>query len=108
MLSASNGVDVDLTFSGLEFEEEMIKRATPFQFTTEYNLITCSAEDLIILKSFADRYKDWGDIEGILIRHGKSLDTQYIIDQLTPLCDVKESPQILDKLNELILSLKYD
>ena len=46
--------------------------------------------------------KDWSDIEGILIRHGKRLDTGYIIEQLTPLCEVKESPEIVENLRNII------
>jgi hypothetical protein len=85
----------------LEFEEEMIRRATPFLFAPECFLKTCSAEDLIILKAFADRAKDWGDIESIVLRQGSSLDTGYILGQLTPLCDLKESPEIIEKLKNV-------
>lgn len=102
LLSASNGVDVDLTLSGLLFEQIMIERASSFFYSPDCELITCSAEDLIILKAFANRMKDWSDIEGILIRHGKRLDTGYIIEQLTPLCEVKESPEIIEKLRNII------
>jgi hypothetical protein len=98
LLYASNGVSVDISLSGLEFEEEMIRRATPFLYTPSCSLRTCSAEDLIILKAFADRAKDWGDIESIALRQGSILDTGYILSRLTPLCDLKESPEIIDKL----------
>jgi hypothetical protein len=102
LLSASNGVDIDLTLSGLLFEQIMIERASSFFYSQDCELITCSAEDLIILKAFANRMKDWSDVEGILIRHGKRLDTGYIIEQLTPLCEVKESPEIIEKLRNII------
>jgi len=105
LLSASNGVDVDLTLSGLLFEQIMIERASSFFYSPDCELITCSAEDLIILKAFANRMKDWSDIEGILIRHGQLLDTGYIIKQLTPLCEVKESPEIIEKLRNIIATL---
>lgn len=106
LFSASNGVDIDLTFSGLQFEEEMIERATPFQYSFNCDLITCSAEDLIVLKAFAGRMKDWSDIEGIIIRNGERLDAGYIFGQLEPLCEVKESPEILEKLRDLLSSSK--
>jgi hypothetical protein len=34
-------------------------------------LHTCSAEDLIVLRAFADRSKDWVDIEGVIIRQSR-------------------------------------
>ncbi|RPH50403.1 MAG: hypothetical protein EHM85_10535 [Desulfobacteraceae bacterium] len=106
LFSVSNGVDIDLTFSGLRFEERMIERATPYQYSPGCSLITCSAEDLIVLKAFAGRMKDWSDIEGIITRSGEGLDTGYIFSQLEPLCEVKESPETIEKLHILLSSLK--
>jgi hypothetical protein len=102
LLSASNSVSVDISLSGLPFERQMIKRATPFPFSPECSLITCSAEDLIVLKAFADRVRDWMDVEGIIMRQGSSLDINYITKELTPLCELKEVPEIMDKLHKLI------
>jgi hypothetical protein len=101
LLHASNRVAVDISLSGLEFEEMMIRKATPFLFAPDCSLLTCSAEDLIILKAFADRPKDWNDIEGVVARQGQNLDTDYILDQLKPLCDLKESSDIIEKLENI-------
>ena len=102
LLLASNGVAVDISLAGLPFEQEMIERATSFSYSPDCSLITCSAEDLIILKAFAARTKDWTDIEGILIRQDPGLDFNYIIEQLTPLCELKEAPEIVEKLRHLV------
>ena len=102
LLYASNGVSVDISLSGLPYEEEMIKRATFFEFEKHCSLITCSAEDLVVLKTFADRPKDWMDVEGVIMRQGKKLNTNFIIKQLTPLCELKETPEIVDRLKQLI------
>ena len=102
LLLASNGVAVDISLAGLPFEQEMIERATSFSYSPDCSLVTCSAEDLIILKAFADRTKDWTDIEGILIRQDPSLDFNYIIERLTPLCELKETPEIVEKLRHLV------
>jgi hypothetical protein len=101
LLYASNGVAVDISLSGLDFEEAMIRRATPFLFAPNYPLTTCSAEDLIVLKAFADRAKDWNDVESIVLRQGSNLDRGYILTRLTPLCDLKESPEIIEKLKKV-------
>lgn len=102
LLYASNGVSVDISLSGLPFEEQMIKRSTPFSFYPDCSLITCSAEDLVIFKAFADRTRDWMDIESIVLRQGKKLDINYITEHLTPLCELKEAPEIIDKLQNII------
>ncbi|MEW6606852.1 MAG: hypothetical protein AB1414_05265 [bacterium] len=105
LLYASNGVSVDVSLSGLPFETQMINRATPFSFYPNCSLITCSAEDLIVLKAFADRTKDWMDVEGIVERQGENLNIDYIIEQLTPLCELKETPEIVTKLQHIIKTL---
>ncbi len=102
LLYASNGVSIDISLSGLHYEEQMIKRATVFSFYTDCSLITCSAEDLIILKAFANRTKDWMDVEGIILRQGKSLETEYIMEHLAPLCEIKGTPDIVNRLQDLI------
>ena len=101
LLYASNEVSVDIALSGLPFEAEMIKRSTSFTFFPNCALNTCSAEDLIILKAFADRTKDWLDVESIIKRQGNKLNTNYILKQLSPLCKLKGTPNILDKLENL-------
>jgi len=100
LLYASNGVSVDIALSGLPFEEEMIKHATLFEFTPNCFLRTCSADDLIILKAFANRSKDWMDIESIILRQEEKLDQKYILNQLLPLCELKNTPDIIDKLKK--------
>lgn len=100
LLSASNGVAVDLSLAGLPFEERMIERATLFPYAPECALRTCSAEDLIVLKAFANRGRDWMDIEGIFLRQESRLDSTYIVEQLTPLCELKEAPEILARLRQ--------
>ena len=104
VLYAFNGVSVDIALSGLPFEEEMIKRATLFEFAPECSLRTCSADDLIILKAFANRSKDWMDIESIILRQGEKLHQKYIINQLLPLCELKNTPEIIDKLKKTFKS----
>ena len=102
LLRLENGVPIDVSLSGLPFEEEMIRRSSPYSFGPSCSLITCSAEDLMVLKAFADRPKDWNDIEGIAMKSGKILDIPYILEQLTPLCELKEAPEIIPKLKSII------
>ena len=57
-----------------------------------------SAEDLVVMKAFASRPKDWVDVEGILIRQHGRLDWAYVEAQLGPLVELKEEPVILARL----------
>jgi hypothetical protein len=67
-------------------------------FPPNVSLRTCSAEDLTVPKAFADRPKDWLDIEGILIRQSARLDWPYVRAQLAALAELKEAPEWLDRL----------
>jgi hypothetical protein len=64
---------------------------------------TCSAEDLVVLKAFASRPQDWIDVEKVIIRQGQRLNRPLIIEELTPLAELKEDPQILEHLQSLLL-----
>lgn len=101
LLLASNGTPVDLALGGLPFEERVVGRATPFEFAPGLFLTTCSAEDLVVLKAFADRPRDWADLDGVVVRQGDQLDWPYIVAQLEPLCQLKEAPEILTRLDEV-------
>jgi len=101
LVKASNGVPVDLALGAVPFEQETVRRATPFEFAPGISLLTCSAEDLIVLKAFAARDQDWADAEGIAARQKGRLDWGFIEGQLRPLCQAKESPEIMDRLAEV-------
>jgi hypothetical protein len=100
LLRASNKKDVDISFGALPFEESIIKRATPFEFAPGVRLITCSAEDLFILKVFAGRGQDWQDAQSVAIR--QKLDKRYIMKHLKPLFEVKETPELLLRARKLL------
>ncbi|MCG2725710.1 MAG: nucleotidyl transferase AbiEii/AbiGii toxin family protein [Elusimicrobia bacterium] len=101
LIESKDGIGIDVALGGISFEEEMIRRATRFEFLPDLSLLTCSAEDLIILKAFADRRQDWTDIKGIIVRQRGKILWDYVREQLKPLCLAKESPGILTHLNEI-------
>lgn len=101
LLEAENGVFIDIALAGLPFEERMIERATPFDYAPNVRLITASAEDLVVTKSFAARHRDWNDVEGILVKQGDKLDWDYIERELSVLCELKETPEILEQLQQM-------
>lgn len=100
LLRAKSGVGLDIALAGLPFEESAIRRSSMFTFPGEIPLRTCSAEDLIVMKAFASRVKDWLDVEGIIIRQTGKLDWGYVERHLTPLAELKEAPEILAELTK--------
>jgi hypothetical protein len=102
LLSASNGFGIDISLGGLPFEQQMIERSSLFEFEKDCVLRTCSAEDLIVLKAFAARDKDWADVHSILLRQKGKLDIDYIRENLSPLCELKGAPEIMVKIYQLI------
>ncbi|MBU2575251.1 MAG: hypothetical protein KKH28_14375 [Elusimicrobia bacterium] len=101
LLQSEDGIGLDVALGGIPFEEEMTRRATWFEFLPELSLLTCSAEDLIVLKAFADRQQDWADIKGVIIRQQGCILWDYVHKQLEPLCAAKESPEIPRHLEEI-------
>jgi hypothetical protein len=101
LLNTPGAVGIDVSLGGLPFEESLVGRATTFSFGPGLDIRTCSAEDLLVLKLFAARPLDIRDAEGVVIRHKDQLDWSYIDEQLRPLVELKEEPEILDTLARL-------
>jgi predicted nucleotidyltransferase len=104
LLQTENKIGIDVSLGAFPFEELMINRAAYREYLPGVKLKICSAEDLIVLKSFADRLQDWSDIRTVIIKQ-ENLDWIYIRQQLAPLVELKESPEILAKLENLRKSL---
>ena len=101
LVRAANGVPLDIAFAAFPFEERMIQRVTTFAFAPDCELPTCSAEDLIVLKAFAGRVRDWEDIEMIRSRQRNQLDWSLILEEFKPLAAVKEAPEALTRLTAM-------
>jgi hypothetical protein len=98
LISAGNDVGIDVALAWTPFEERMIDRATPFSYAPNLSIPTASAEDLVVTKAFAARPQDWIDVRGILMRQKGKLDWDDILRELSPLCELKEAPEIVDQL----------
>lgn len=101
LLTASNGVHVDVSLGAMPFEEHSVERASRFKISDGEAITTCSAEDLVIHKAFAGRDKDWGDLRGIVVRQ-RHLDHSLIWSELLPLLDLREDPTTEPKLRALL------
>jgi len=73
-----DGVGIDVSLGALPFEEMAVSRSSYFEFIPGVSLRTCTAEDLIVHKAFANRLKDWADIESI-VEVQATLDWTYVV-----------------------------
>lgn len=94
-----SGIGIDISLGALPFEEGLVDRAVYKEYLPELKLRICTAEDLIILKAFAARPRDWNDIETVLIKQDL-LDWKYINEQLTPLADLHHQIDVLGELEK--------
>ena len=107
LLRSSAGIGIDIALGALPFEESAIARAKLIELEPGAYLRICTAEDLIVMKAFADRPQDRIDLRGILVRQGTgNLDWKHIWDHLTPLAEVKEAPEILSHLKGLLTAVR--
>ena len=105
LLQSERGIPIDISLGALPFEERVVSRASFYRYLPGARLNTCSAEDLVVLKAFADRSRDWSDIEGVLLRSGYQLDWMRVETELAPLCEAKAAPHILPRLRALRSSI---
>lgn len=102
LLESRSAVPIDVALGGIPFEERVVARASAFEVGGPEPLLTCSAEDLVVLKAFAGRDKDWMDVEGVVIRQGKGLDAGLVLRELEPLLDPKDDRRALPRLGAIL------
>lgn len=102
LLRDDNGIPIDIALGALPFEERAAQRATGFAFDPDLELTTCSAEDLIVMKSFSGRDRDWSDVAGIVTRRGSNLDLELIWFELHPLLQVKDDHNAAERLRAML------
>lgn len=102
LLEGSSGVPIDVALGAMPFEERTVARASDFRIGATDALRTCSAEDLVVLKAFAGRDKDWLDIEGVALRQRGRLEEGLIWRELEPLLELKEDAVTGERLRALL------
>jgi hypothetical protein len=102
LLEAASGVPIDVSLGGIPFEERVVERSSPWDIGGAEPLATCSAEDLVVLKAFAGRVKDWLDIEGVAARQGGKLDARLALREIKPLLELKEDAHSLPRLRAIL------
>ena len=101
LIRAANGIPLDVALGAMPFEARAVDRASAYAIGEGRHIRTCSAEDLVVLKAFADRPQDWLDIESVLARQA-DLDLALVRRELAPLAELKGEPEILDRLRQRV------
>ena len=96
LLTASNGVDLDVSFAAFPFEMEVLQRASDWLVTPQVSLRTCSAEDLLVYKLVAARPIDIHDVQAVVSRMGATLDLERIRLWGRRFAEIVERPDLLD------------
>ena len=99
-------IPIDVSLGAMPFEERTVDRASDWPIQEGSALFTCSAEDLIVHKAFADRDKDWLDIEGVAVRQAGVLNEGLIWRELDPLLELKGSRSAGERLRKVLKSAR--
>jgi len=101
LVSDHHMTPLDIALGGFHFEKNVINRASDWGTPQRGIIFTCSAEDLVVMKAFADRPQDWIDIERVVVRQGSRLNRALVLQELEPLTVLKEEPEIIDRLEKI-------
>jgi hypothetical protein len=104
LITASNGIDVDISLGLPGYEDEMLQRVMNFEWEPGKIVRVCSAEDLIIHKSIAGRPQDEIDIQGIVDRQDDRLDLFYVRSWLKQFAEILGNPAIENRFEHAWLS----
>ena len=100
LVTASNGVDVDISLALPGYEDVMLERGIDYELEPGKSIYLCSAEELIIHKAIAGRPQDVLDIQGIVYRQGKTLDISYIRSWLAQFSTLLENPAVQERFEQ--------
>ena len=101
LMADAYGIGIDISLGGLPYEQRILERASDWSVPEHGTIRTCSAEDLVVLKSVANRPQDWIDIKNTIIRQGDKLDRELVVLELAPLVELKDEPEITDQLRQM-------
>ena len=92
LLNSAGQVPIDIAMGAIPFEERCVERASEYDLGGA-TLLTCCAEDLVVMKAFAGRDRDWADIQSIASRQGPALDWALIFEEFAPLAALREGQE---------------
>ena len=101
LLSATNGIPLDVTLGALPFEDKAVSAARSEEIVTGVRLVLAGPGALVVFKAFANRPQDWLDIDGIIAKSGRMIDWNEVHSDLDNLLDLKGDRSALGRLDDL-------
>ncbi len=95
-----SGIDVDIVFGALAFEEEVVANAKQVH-VAGIGLSLPTPEDLVIMKAVAHRPRDLGDIEAVLDAHPE-LDARRVRRWVREFSRALGMPEVLTDLEKML------
>lgn len=102
LVTASNGVKVDMSLALPGYEDEVMRRAKEVEVEPGTKLPICSAEDLIIHKAVAGRPQDIIDITTVVERQRQRLDKAYIRKWLSMFAETLENEEVIQRFERAV------
>lgn len=102
LLRAGNGVPLDISLGALPFEEKAVAASRPEEIVSGVRLQLAPPGALVVFKAFADRPRDWLDIEGIVVKSGRLIDWTEVRGDLKALLELKGDASALERLEALL------
>jgi len=96
----ASGVEVDVSFGAMPFEEESIARAKKKR-VGGITMPLATPEDLIVMKAIAHRSKDVADIQGLLDAQ-TNIDLHRVRHWTKLLTDILEAPELAVDLDRML------
>lgn len=96
--TTSNGCTIDGALGNSRRLLRIVSRASLWE-VDGFQLLTCSAEDLVVNKALSGRPKDWSDVEEIVAKQGAALDTDLVMREFAPV--LRQGHHLTDPLAQL-------
>ena len=98
LCETEDGIGIDIGLAAFPFEKLALERAHLIELVKGCPLPCVSAEDLVVMKVFAGRPRDWEDVKSIIERQGSRLQWDVIDDSLPELLEAIGFPERFDQL----------
>jgi hypothetical protein len=99
MRHSASALDIDVALAGLSFEVQAISLGQPHDLAgIRFRLPRI--EDLLVMKAFAHRPKDWEDIEGLLAVHPQA-DLAFVRQWLREFSVAVALPSLVDEFEKI-------
>ena len=92
------GIGIDIGLASFPYEEEALARRQRVALVPGVVIPVIGPEDLVTMKVFAGRPRDWEDVRGVVVRQGDRLDWSIIERNLPFLLELIEEPERMDRL----------